>query len=423
MLIQFTFKNFRSFRDEVTLDLSATSIKENEDRVVSFGNEKLLTAAAIFGANASGKSNVQEAFKYMTDYVKDSFLYGGDIAYNDRGFNAPTPFLFDEESRNQESMFEVFFIQKEANKVITYQYGFCIDSKGISEEWLSKSYKTNPEFKTIFYRNREENELDLSGIPEKDRSNIETALEAETLIVSLGAKLKVGILKKVRNWFLENRIIDFGNPRENYRESRYLPKGFIDDENVRKDVVRYLSTFDNSIVDFEIENIDRDYFRLFSVHEIKGSGNRVAIPFEHESAGTLKMFNLYRHLHKVLSDGGLIFVDELNSRLHPLLLRNFLLSFLNPEINKNHAQIIFTSHDLWELSNNLLRRDEIWFTEKDSSGNSTLYSLADFKTSNGKKIRNDENFAKNYLLGKYGAIPHLSEISFLDEGVDLNGEE
>ena len=246
---------------------------------------------------------MQEVFKYMNDYVINSFLYGGDISYNDREFNAPTPFLFDEVSRNRESMFEVFFIQKESNKVVTYQYGFCIDSKGISEEWLSKSYKTSHEFKTIFYRNREENELDLSGISEKDRNNIETALEPETLIVSLGAKLKVGIFKKIRNWFLENRIIDFGNPIENYLESKYLPEGFAEDPNVRKDVVKYLSTFDDSI----------------------------------------------------------------------------------------HTQIVFTSHDLWELSNNLLRRDKIWFTEKDSSGNSTLHSLADFKTSSGKKIRNDEN--------------------------------
>ena len=400
MLIQFTFKNFRSFRDEVTLDLSATSIKEHEDRVVEFGNEKLLTAAAIFGANASGKSNVQEAFKYMNDYVINSFLYGGDIIYNDR-------FLFDEVSGNRESMFEVFFIQEEFNKVVTYQYGFCIDSKGISEEWLSKRYKSSNGFKSIFYRNREENELDLSGISEKDRDNIKIALEPETLVVSLGAKLKVGILKKIRNWFLDNRIIDFGNPIENYLEVKYLPEVFAEDANVRKDVVKYLSTFDDSIVDFEVESINKDAVKVFAIHEIKGSDERVAIPLKHESSGTLKMFNLYGSLKKVLNDGGLIFIDDLNSRIHPLLLRNLLISFFNPKINKNHAQIVFTSHDLWELSNNLLRRDEIWFTEKDSSGNSTLYSLADFKTSSGKKIRNDENYAKNYLLGKYGAIPHL----------------
>lgn len=143
---------------------------------------------------------MQEVFKYMNDYVINSFLYGGDISYNDREFNAPIPFLFDEVSRNRESMFEVFFIQKESNKVVTYQYGFCIDSKGISEEWLSKSYKTSTEFKTIFYRNREENELDLSGISEKDRNNIETALEPETLILLLTILYMLRLYLQVMIW-------------------------------------------------------------------------------------------------------------------------------------------------------------------------------------------------------------------------------
>ena len=100
-------------------------------------------------------------------------------------------------------------------------------------------------------------------------------------------------------------------------------------------------------------------------------------------------------------------IDELNARLHPLLVRNFIITFLNPEINVNHAQLIFTTHEAWLLANNLLRRDEIWFTEKDSDGATTLYSLADFVDEDGVKIRKDESFEKNYLLGKYGAIPEL----------------
>ena len=104
------------------------------------------------------------------------------------------------------------------------------------------------------------------------------------------------------------------------------------------------------------------------------------------------------------------FVDELNSRLHPLLVRNFLIIFLDPSINKKHAQIIFTTHDSWTLSNNLLRRDEVWFTEKDNDGISSLYSLADIVDEDGQKIRKDENYEKNYLLGKYGAIPKLKSL-------------
>lgn len=413
MLIQFTFKNFRSFKDEVTLDLSATKIKEHEDRVVNFGNEKLLPVAAIFGANASGKSNVQKAFKYMNDYVINSFSYGGDSNIDNQSqFKKPIPFLLDKNSKDEESMFEVFFIENENDRIKTYQYGFCLDKNGISEEWLSSKAKSSKEYKSIFYRNREEKELDLSGISKKSRENLITSLEPEALIVSLGAKLKIDILKKIRNWFLNNRIIDFGNPVENLLEAKSLPEGFSTNPKVRKDVANYLATFDESIIDFEVERVNKNSVNVFAIHKIAGTDETVSLPLLHESAGTLKMFNLYRHLQKILTNGGIIFIDELNSRLHPLLLRNFLLSFLNPKINTKHAQIIFTSHDLWELSNDMLRRDEIWFTEKDCTGNTTLYSLADFKTSQGNKIRNDENYAKNYLLGKYGAVPHLSQISF-----------
>ena len=128
------------------------------------------------------------------------------------------------------------------------------------------------------------------------------------------------------------------------------------------------------------------------------------------------MFALYPELQSVMKNGGVYFVDELNARLHPLLVRNFILTFLNPEININHAQLIFTTHDTWQLSNRLLRRDEIWFTEKDADGLSTLYSLADFIDEDSSRIRKDENYEENYLLGKYGAIPSLKTIDFLQEG-------
>lgn len=111
-----------------------------------------------------------------------------------------------------------------------------------------------------------------------------------------------------------------------------------------------------------------------------------------------------------IGKGKCIFIDELNARLHPLLVRNFLLTFLNPNINVNHAQLVFTTHDTWQLSNQLLRRDEIWFVEKDDQGVSTLYSLADFVDEDGVRIRKDESYEKNYLIGKYGAIPTLKSI-------------
>ena len=128
------------------------------------------------------------------------------------------------------------------------------------------------------------------------------------------------------------------------------------------------------------------------------------------------MFALYPELQDVLQKGGVYFIDELNARLHPLLVRNFILTFLNPEINTQHAQLVFTTHDTWQLSNRLLRRDEIWFTEKDDQEVSTLYSLADFVDEDGARVRKDESYEKNYLIGKYGAIPTLKSIDLFKEG-------
>lgn len=422
MLIQFNFKNFKSFRDDATLDLSATKISEYNQRVVELGNEKILPVAAIFGANASGKSNVQQAFSYMVYYVLRSFAFGGDAneKQSKSEFMHPTPFLFDNQSKNAPSTFEVYFISDEDDKYKQYNYGFSIDSKGVCEEWLNISAKSSRgKFKPIFYRNRENKELDLSGLPKQAHDNLITALQDEVLIVSLGAKLKIEKLKFIRDWFLKHEIKDFGNPFENLFLSRYIPENFSNNEQVRKKVVDYLSSFDDSIIDFEVKKLkdekDNEHLKINTVHKVINSNETVTLPLQEESAGTLKMFALYPSLQEVMEKGGLLFIDELNSRLHPLLVRNFLINFLNPAINKNHAQIIFTTHDSWTLSNNLLRRDEIWFTEKDYQGISSLYSLADFVDTDGQKIRKDENYEKNYLLGKYGAIPSLRPMMVMED--------
>ena len=419
MLIQFNFKNYKSFRDETSLDLSATKMKEFESSVVTIGGEKILPVAAVYGANASGKSNVYSAFEFMTAYVEKSFFYGDD----DKTFAdaRPTPFLFDSRARNAESMFEVYFTIPGESAEKTYNYGFCIDETGITEEWLNTKAKSAREFKSVFYRNTEKQELDLRGIAKVSRDNIEVALNRQVLIISLGAKLKVEKCKQIRDWFLLNEFADFGNEMTNLFLSRTLPKGFVEDEKVREDVLKYFSSFDKQITGFKIEELPskdeqkEKKYAIDAIHRMIDSEDDTKLPLHQESAGTLKMFAMYPALHEVLEKGGVLCIDELNSRLHPLLVRNFILTFLNPEINKNHAQLIFTTHDTWQLSNQLLRRDEIWFTEKDEKGLSNLYSLADFVDEDGSRIRKDENYEKNYLLGKYGAIPSLETIRLLEE--------
>lgn len=419
MLIQFNFKNFRSFRDDATLDLSAAKMSEFNDRVISVGNEKILPVAAIYGANASGKSNVYSAFEYMVEYVVNSLHYGDDpVKFLE---NRPTPFLFDSVSEDSESSFEVYFTVPGDKAEKSYNYGFCIGKEGVTEEWLNYKAKTARDYKSIFYRSDEENELDLSGLPKSARNNIEVALDKQVLIVSLGAKLKVDKCKLVRDWFLANEFADFGNAYTNFFLSRRLPKGFVEDKAIQQKVIQYFSSFDENIKGFNVEEVPAEgdskepTYKINSIHKKIDSDEVAEIPLGMESAGTLKMFALYPELQEVLQNGSVYFIDELNARLHPLLVRNFILIFLNPEVNVNHAQLIFTTHDTWQLSNQLLRRDEIWFTEKDTNGVSALYSLADFISEDGTKIRKDESYEKNYLLGKYGAIPTLKMINILKE--------
>lgn len=414
MLIQFRFENFKSFRDDTILDLSATKISEYSNHIVSSGNEKLLPAAAIFGANASGKSNVIEALRFMATYVIDSFMYGGDHEKERIERLRRTPFIFDSDSKRAESSFEVYFTGDEDHGEKTYNYGFTLDSYGIVEEWLNTKAKSARSFRKIFYRNPKE--LVLDGISSRQEENIRLSLEQEVLVVSLGAKLKIDILKAVRDWFYFLNFADFGDPQENEFLSSRIPRGFSRSRQVQREVASYLASFDSSIVDFRVELLREDsqgeLVRIDALHRTR-EGRIISLPFPQESAGTLKMFALYPFFQDTLAEGGILLIDELNARLHPLLVRNFLLAFLNPEVNPKHAQIIFTTHDAWQLSNNLLRRDEIWFTEKDRDGASSLYSLADFTDEDGLKIRKDENYEKNYLLGKYGAIPDLQYMDVL----------
>ncbi|MFI3212604.1 MAG: ATP-binding protein [Eubacteriales bacterium] len=419
MLIQFNFKNFKSFRDEATLDLSATKMTEFSDRVVNVGNEKILPVAAVYGANASGKSNVYSAFEYMSDYVANSFKYGDEEEEFEE--YRPTPFLFDTTSENAESSFEVFFTLQGDTSCKTYNYGFCIDKEGVTEEWLNTKAKTARKYTSVFYRGGKNQELEFSGFPKSSRENLEAALEKQVLIVSLGAKLKVAKCKMIREWFLENEFADFGDPVMNFFMSRTLPKAFVEDDGVRKNVIEYFSSFDDNIKDFNVEIIPSEDEKkeqkilINALHQKIDSDEMAEIPLALESAGTLKMFALFPCLQDVLQRGSVFFVDELNARLHPLLVRNFILTFLNPKINTNHAQLIFTTHDTWQLSNQLLRRDEIWFIEKDKQGISSLYSLADFADEDGIRIRKDESYEKNYLIGKYGAIPFLKSITLFKE--------
>ncbi|MBP1920595.1 AAA family ATPase [Youngiibacter multivorans] len=417
MLLQFTFSNFGSFEGEASLDMRASGSSELSTHVRAIGNDKVLPVASIYGANASGKSTVYSAFEFMSLYVSQSFYLTDEKKVKGTKMLTPKPFAMSS-SKDKPSEFEVNYVTTVKGKCKYINYGFMLDKDGVGEEWLKTNSKTgvsrNQEYKTLFHRTRGQNTVYGNSL-ERFRHNIEISLSERVLLLSLGAKLKVKELIDVRDWFLENETIDCSNYLFDGLEAKIIPDGIVDNTEAKNRLLEFINSFDSSIIDLEFEkapksdNKDDESYLVFAIHESREKDTRVRIPFDDESSGTIKMFLLYQVFNDVLRNGSLLFADELDIKLHPLLMRNILLTMADPSKNPNNAQLIFTTHNTVYMDMGLLRRDEIWFTEKNTNV-SDLYSLSDFIDPSGEKVRKDANYERNYLLGRYGAIPSLSNL-------------
>ena len=416
MLLQFYFSNYRSFEGEGILDMRSSGSNELSSHIRNNLNEKVLPITAIYGANASGKSSVFEAFQFMALCILESLSFSDDNKKNPYKLKVDS-FKFSD-SRDKPSEFEINYIDKKGKKELYYNYGFKIDNSGILEEYLASNTKTgvkrNEEYTYIFKRERSQ-KLYLDSSIEKFRENLEISLKDKTLLVSLGAKLNINEFIRVRTWFINAEVINFSNSLYGVFLENTLPDNIIESEEVRKNLVSFINSFDDSIIDIEVEKIsaidesDSDNYRVFTVHKSDKETSVARISMNEESSGTKKMFSLYQTLLDVLEKGTVFFADELDIKLHPLLMRNILLTFTDKEKNPNNAQLIFTTHNTIYMDMNLLRRDEIWFVEKDN-GVSHLYSLDDITNAKGEKVRKDSNYEKHYLLGNYGAIPNLKNL-------------
>ena len=422
MLLEFSFKNFKSYREETCLDLSASrGLKKKDFHVRNIGSEKILPCAVIFGANASGKSNVYEAFVTMRNYVLNSFSFGNgdDLQFIRKPVRYP--FLFNKESIESPTEFEVFFAKKgidgETDK--TWQYGFLINNTEILEEWLSFKEGTSAEYKTVF--TRELNKIESPCFSKETVNTLERALNKETLVISLGSKTKVRECETVFKVFTSFRTISFSSPIETFVRSSLNYYSHAESYNEsRPDIASFLAKFDPSIKGIRIKKISspsgpssgQSEVLINAVHQLSDKDPAIEIPLANESGGTQKMFLLYNDIKKTLESGGLLFIDELSARLHPLLHLNILAAFLDPYLNKNSAQLIITSHDVALLSVDYLRDDEIWIAEKDRKEESKLYSLSEFKDASKLKGKKGTSLLKNYLLGRLGGIPVLESIEF-----------
>ena len=405
MLIRFSFKNFKSFKNENCLDMEATTLKEHEYNVAKIDNGEYLKVSAIYGANASGKTNVLQAFDYMKKRI---------LVSDDSKKNSP----IDEENiysfmiNNDPIALEVEILAKN-NKI--YKYGFEVLKDKIISEWLFE--KRVNKFYSIF--ERESNNVSMKPNKISELVNI----DERTLFLNIYSKIDRNNedFSNVYDWFVNSTYLDLGNPNfERFINNRVSLK-ILSDENYKKELLKFIKTFDSGIEgikttpdSIEAVKSNNGIIDIEVIHKGK-NGELKALPFYLESNGTRKMFHLFDFFMDALKNGMVLFVDELDAKLHPLLTRYIINLFHNSDTNKGNGQLIYSTHDTVNLNKETFRRDEIWFAEKDKDGISEIYALSDYILEDdknaGKKVRNDATYNKDYLTGRYGAIPVLEEFN------------
>lgn len=400
MLCQFTVKNYKSIRDEATFDMQAAAISEHNDKViVGADSELFLPVSAIYGPNGGGKSNVLEAIHTLVSKVLRPLCATcdkSDCDYKARKMPVK-PFAFVEENKKSPTEFEIFF----RTKIAEYRYILHIQEEIVIYESLDRVKMNTGRRSALFVRDREG--IELKGTFGKFKIS-EDLSETLPLLSYLGITYKKNeIVNDVLDWFEDSiDFLNYGNPYEE------LKTAIARSEEVRTLVLKMIQEMDLDIVDFRVEEKDEKHIEVYTKHVVEGNSTELSL--SEESSGTRKLFGLLPYIAGSLVCGTTLVIDELDAKIHPLLLQHIIEMFTDMTINRHGAQLIFTSHDLSTMNNHVFRRDEIWFVAKGKSQNSKLYSLVEFKDENGVSIRKDAKFDKQYLEGKYGADPYLQRI-------------
>ena len=399
MLCQFTVKNYKSIRDEMTFDMQAAAISEHEDRIIEDKDgEQFLPVSAIYGPNGGGKSNVLEALHTLAAKVLRPLYATGDN--EERLFLQKKmiiePFAFSEETKNQPTEFEIFF----RTEIAEYRYILHVKRDIVVYERLDRVRMDTGRKSALFERDEE---ILLKGVFAKLK--ISDELSATLPLLSyLGITYKKNeVVKDVLEWFEYGiDFLNYGNPIE---ELRMAVSNSADVKQLMLDMIQEM---DLDIVDFRVVEDENDRIDVYTKHLVEGY--EAELNLLEESSGTKKLFGLLPFIADSLLTGTSLVIDELDAKIHPVLLRHIITMFNDMSINKNKAQLIFTSHDLSTMNSEVFRRDEIWFVAKGNAQNSKLYSLVEFKNEKGESVRKDAKFDKQYLEGKYGADPYLRKI-------------
>lgn len=412
MLVEFRVENFRSLRDEQVLTMEVGRINDPSDsrqRQVTGNANPVLTSAALYGANASGKSNVIGALVFMKTAVVSSFR----VWERDTGIPR-SPFAWGGKPEMPSSFEATFLIMGKK-----YEYGFVVSNEAVLEEWLTCWEGT----RKVDLFTRETNKFSFNKSLRDVGQLITPLTGANALFLSTASQHDVDQLEAVYSWFRDMSSMNMaGNrfrglrPYYMINETFQFPfvlsrKNSSERTEIMTRIRSILQAADTGIVDVKTEETDEDKFPTLYFQHVPGDDDSW-IPLHEESSGTKTLCRIADPLFHVLTRGGLLVVDELEASLHPILGNAIVDMFNCPEVNRNNAQLIFTTHDTnllgSALGNAAFRRDQVWFTEKDKGGATKLYPLTDYKP------RKEENLERGYLQGRYGAIPFYGRPNWIN---------
>lgn len=399
MLIQFSAKNYLSLKEKVVLSMLASNDTEHSDHLIpSQKKESYLKTAVIYGVNASGKSNVLNAFWFMVNYVLTSHEKQLHKLI-DR-----SPFKFDKTTLEKPSDFEVIFTVDD----IRYAYGFSVTDKEVVEEYLY--YYPNGRQAIIFER-RNTNEYRFT-VDVEEQMTLRDRTSANKLYLSVASNWNYKKVVPVFEWFASCKILTKNSAADAYG----VDAEQLCDDEYRSAIAEMLRVADFGIQSLQVRDVENagrlikngeKYTNIDAIHLIQDDEGKVqsfALNMMEESDGTKSYFKVVGIVKYVLDTGGLLVADEMDAHLHPLLTKHLVMLFNSQAGNPNGAQLIFTSHNTNLLDLDIFRRDQIWFTEKDETYAATdLFSLYDFS------VRKDAKVEKGYLIGRYGAIPLIKE--------------
>lgn len=433
MIIEFSVTNFRSIKEEQIFSFVAEASKSKPDNVFeakirqgvalkdflkdeekgeeksTFETIRLLKSAVIYGANASGKSNVIKAFEVFHDFCINS-------NFSEKKIENYNPFKLDEATEGKETNFTLSFIGPFKYK---YQYSFSFNQNEILSEELI--YYPLGQARNLFKRIKTYEE-DISFDSRKVGDDLEMFQEAVPknilFLPAIGFIYPNFIIKKIHTYLISQfQFLNTSNSL-NLEKRRYeIGEKLNQQQLLKKRLENLINIADTKIKGFDLELVDDnpswlyediDYlFEPIGLHQTKNS-KLVRLHFKEESRGTNMLYVLGGKILEQLDKGGTMFIDEIDTSLHPRLAKFLVLLFQHPKSNPKNAQLIFTTHETTFLDRNLFRREQIWFTEKDEYGQTELYSMQDFD-----KVREDTPFEKWYLAGKFGGLPDIKELEFI----------